>query len=93
MVLTKTANVAAAIVQSPTTLDAGASIPARCSTPTPALISDAEVAEIDLHRFRLHKTPVTARLIVRRVRDQSKLDELFPLWRYHPFFTNSTEPS
>jgi hypothetical protein len=28
---------------------------------------------------------------VRRVRDQNKLAELFPVWRYHPFFTNSTE--
>ncbi|MGA5207110.1 hypothetical protein [Streptomyces variegatus] len=36
---------------------------------------------------------VTARLIVRRVRDLAKpavvgeQDELFPVWRYHPFFT------
>ena len=30
---------------------------------------------------------------MRRVRDQTKLDELFPVWRYHPFFTNSTEPT
>jgi hypothetical protein len=28
---------------------------------------------------------------VRRVRDQNKLDELFPVWRYHPFLTNSLE--
>jgi len=34
----------------------------------------------------------TARLIVRRVRDRNHPDELFPVWRYHPFFTNSTEP-
>ena len=35
---------------------------------------------------------MTARLIVRRVRDKAKLDELFPAWRYHPFFTNSELP-
>ncbi|HZJ04450.1 MAG TPA: IS1380 family transposase, partial [Nocardioidaceae bacterium] len=39
------------------------------------------------------KHPVTARLVVRRVRDQNKLAELFPVWRYHPFFTNSAEPT
>jgi hypothetical protein len=43
--------------------------------------------------FASTKHPVTARLIVRRVRDQNKLDELFPVWRHHPFFTNSDEPT
>ena len=42
--------------------------------------------------FASTDTPVTARLVVRRVRDQAKLDELFPVWRYHPFFTNSQAP-
>jgi hypothetical protein len=58
---------------------------------TGELISDAEVAEITFTAFGSTTHPVTARLIVRRVRDQNKLDELFPVWRYHPFFTNSTE--
>jgi hypothetical protein len=35
--------------------------------------------------------PVTARLVVRRVRDRARLAELFPVWRYHPFLTNSGE--
>ena len=26
---------------------------------------------------------------MRRVRDRAKAEELFPVWRYHPFFTNS----
>ncbi len=56
------------------------------------LISDAQVAEIPFTAFASTKAPVTARLIVRRVRDQAKLDELFPVWRYHPFITNNTEP-
>lgn len=56
---------------------------------TGALISDAEVAEISYTAF-VRNTPVTARLVVRRVRDQTKDQELFPVWRYHPFFTNTT---
>jgi len=58
---------------------------------TGELISDAEVAEVEFTAFPSTKKPVKARLIVRRVRDQAKLDELFPVWRHHPFFTNSTE--
>jgi len=27
------------------------------------------------------------------VRDQNKLEELFPVWRHHPFFTDSDEPT
>ena len=30
---------------------------------------------------------------MRRVRDRARTDELFPVWRYHPFFTNSAEPT
>jgi hypothetical protein len=58
---------------------------------TGQLISDAEVAEVEFTAFASTAHPVTARLVVRRVRDQAKLDELFPVWRHHPFFTNSTE--
>jgi hypothetical protein len=66
------------------------------------LISDAEVAEVPFTAFAATARPVTARLIVRRVRDKARpddtgdtdqTDELFPVWRYHPFFTNSTEPT
>jgi hypothetical protein len=31
-------------------------------------------------------------VIVRRVKDARYRDALFPVWRYHPFFTNSEEP-
>jgi Transposase DDE domain group 1 len=58
---------------------------------TGQLISDAEVAEVAFTAFAATKTPVTARLIVRRVRDRATTAELFPVWRHHPFFTNSTE--
>lgn len=58
---------------------------------TGELISDAEVAEVPFTAFVSTRHPVTARLIVRRVRDRVKTDELFPVWRYHPFFTNNLE--
>ena len=60
---------------------------------TGALISDAEVAETTFTAFASTNHPVTARLIVRRVRDRAKLEELFPVWRHHPFLTNSLEPT
>jgi len=50
------------------------------------------VAEVEFTAFASTKHPITARLIVRRVRDQARLAELFPVWRYHPFFTDNTEP-
>jgi hypothetical protein len=58
---------------------------------TGVLISDAEVAEVEFTAFASTKHPVTARLVVRRVRDRATTDELFPVWRHHPFFTNNTE--
>jgi DDE family transposase len=60
---------------------------------TGELVSDAEVAETTFTAFASTEHPVTARLVVRRVRDQNKLEELFPVWRHHPFFTNSDEPT
>jgi hypothetical protein len=59
---------------------------------TGELISDAEVAEVDHTAFAGTTYEITARLIVRRVRDRNHPDEVFPVWRYHPFFTNNTEP-
>ena len=57
-------------------------------------VSDAEVAETEYTAFEHDKDKaVTARLIVRRVRDQNKAPdgqgELFPAWRYHAVFTDS----
>jgi hypothetical protein len=59
-----------------------------------AWISDAEVAEAEYTAFASKKgQAVTARLVVRRVRDLNKeadgQDELFPVWRYHAVFTDS----
>jgi hypothetical protein len=57
-------------------------------------ISDAEVAETQYTAFASKKQAVTARLIVRRVRDKNKKaaqgqDELFPVWRHHAVLTDS----
>ena len=52
-------------------------------------ISDAEVAEVPYTAFAATKDRITARLVVRRVKDARYPDALFPVWRYHPFFTNS----
>ena len=60
---------------------------------TGELISDAEVAEVGFTAFASTTHPVTARLIVRRVRDRARRAELFPVWRHHPFLTTNTEPT
>jgi Transposase DDE domain group 1 len=60
---------------------------------TGALISDAEVAETP-YTLRLGSgRSLTARLIVRRVKDTRYPEALFPVWRYHPFLTNSDLPT
>src|SRR6478752_4957483 len=60
---------------------------------TGALISDAEVAETP-YPLRLGSgRTITARLVVRRVKDARYPDALFPVWRYHPFVTNSDLPT
>jgi hypothetical protein len=58
-------------------------------------VSDAEVAEVEYSAFASKKGgAVTARLIVRRVKDLNReaaagQDELFCAWRYHAVFTDS----
>ena len=59
---------------------------------TGAWISDAEVAEIPYTAFASTPDAITARLVVRRVKDARYPDALFPVWRYHPFFTNTDLP-
>ena len=56
-------------------------------------ISDAEVAEVSYTAFAATKDRITARLVVRRVKDARYPDALFPVWRYHPFFTNTDLPT
>jgi hypothetical protein len=56
------------------------------------LISDAAVAEVEYTAFADTGYEYTGWLVVRRVLDANTQDPLFPVWRYHPFFTNNTEP-
>src|SRR3954453_17425373 len=56
-------------------------------------ISDAEAAEISYTAFASTNDRFTARLVVRRVKDARFRDALFPVWRYHPFFTNTDLPT
>ena len=60
---------------------------------TGALISDAEVAETGYTLSIRGHGRIAARLVVRRVKDARYPDALFPVWRYHPFFTNSELPT
>ena len=59
---------------------------------TGELISDAQVSEVEYTAFAETRYKINGRLIVRRVLDVNTQDPLFPVWRYHPFFTTSTEP-
>jgi hypothetical protein len=60
---------------------------------TGQLISDAEVAETPYTLRLARGKTITARLVVRRVKDARYPDALFPVWRYHPFLTNSVLPT
>jgi len=92
LVLTKNRTVAAAIDAIDEDAWTPVKYPGAVRDPdTGAWISDAEVAEIGFTAFASTPHAVTARLIVRRVKDARYRDALFPVWRYHPFFTNTDE--
>jgi hypothetical protein len=59
---------------------------------TGELISDAQVAEVEFTAFAGTRYEITGWLVVRRVLDANTQDPLFPVWRYHPVFTNNPEP-
>jgi hypothetical protein len=60
-------------------------------------ISNAEVAETTYTAFESTTHHVTARLIVRRVRELNPAppgqEELFPVWRHHAFLTDTDLPT
>jgi hypothetical protein len=60
-------------------------------------ISNAEVAEARYTAFESTTHKVTARLVVRRVRELNPAppgqEELFPIWRYHAFLTDTDLPT
>ena len=59
---------------------------------TGELISDAHVSTVEYTAFADSSYEITATLVVRRVLDANTQDPLFPVWRYHPFLTNNSEP-
>lgn len=96
VVLTRTPPVNRAIDSIPETAWTPVQYPGAFTDPdTGELVSDAQVAEVTHTASEGTAQAVTARLIVRRVRDRNygPEDEMFPVWRYHPFFTNNPEPA
>jgi Transposase DDE domain group 1 len=98
------ANFSFAIARNPAVDAAIATIPDEEYTPvrypgavtdpdTGELISDAQVSEVEYTAFAGTRYEITGRLVVRRVLDANTQDPLFPVWRYHPFFTTNTEPT
>jgi hypothetical protein len=92
-----------AIVRNPCVDAAIASIPDDAFVPvvypgavtdpdTGELIFDAQVADVEYTAFADTPYEITATLVVRRVLDANTQHPLFPVWRYHPVFTNNTEP-
>ena len=94
LVLTKNRAVAAAIATIPEHAWTPVTYPGAVRDPdTGEWISDAEVAETAYTAFASTPHAVTARLVVRRVKDARYPDALFPVWRYHPFFTDTDDPA
>src|SRR3954465_7146675 len=99
LVMTKNRAIQRAIDSIPDTAWTPVRYPGAVQDPdTRAWISDAEVAEVPYTAFATTTDRITARLVVRRVKDARHPDArypdaLFPVWRYHPFFTNSTRPT
>jgi Transposase DDE domain group 1 len=94
LVMTKNRAIQRAITSIPDTAWTPVRYPGAVQDPdTGAWISDAEVAEVTYTAFAHTQDRTTARLVVRRVKDARYPDGsgvLFSVWRYHPFFTNST---
>src|SRR6478736_2843933 len=94
LVMTKNRAIARAIASIPDTAWTPVRYPGAVQDPdTGAWISDAEVAEVTYTAFAHTKDRTAARLVVRRVKDARYPDALFPVWRYHPFFTNTDLPT
>src|SRR6478735_4697711 len=90
LVMTKNRAIQRAIASIPDTAWTPVRYPGAVHDPdTGAWISDAEVAEVSYTAFAATPDRITARLVVRRVKDARHPDALFPVWRYHPFITNT----
>src|SRR5690349_14084854 len=91
LVMTKNRAIQRAIAAIPDTAWTPVRYPGAVQDPdTGAWISDAEITYT---AFAHTKDRTTARLVVRRVKDARYPDALFPVWRYHPLFTNTDLPT
>ena len=94
LVMTRNKAVQRAIAAIPDTAWTPVDYPGAVRDPdTGAWISDAEVAETSYTAFTGSPEEITARLVVRRVKDANHLEALFPVWRHHPFLTNTDLPT
>src|SRR4051794_37818842 len=92
--MTKNPAITRAIAAIPDTPWTPVHYPGAVRAPDPgAWIPDAEAAEVPYTAFAATTDRISARLVVRRVADARYPDALFPVWRYHPFFTNSALPT
>jgi DDE family transposase len=91
--IARNSSVDAAIASIPDEAFVAVQYPGAVTDPdTGELISDAQVSEVEYTAFAGTRYEITGWLVVRRVLDANTQDPLFPVWRYHPFFTNNTEP-
>src|SRR5690349_15361244 len=94
LVMTKNRAIVRAIAAIPDTAWTPVRYPGAVHDPdTGAWTSDAEVAEVPYTAFAHTKDRITARLVIRRVKDARHPNALFPVWRHHPFFTNTDLPT
>jgi Transposase DDE domain group 1 len=91
--IARNSSVDAAIASIPDEAFVAVQYPGAVTDPdTGELISDAQVSEVEYTAFAGTRYEITGWLVVRRVLDANTQDPLFPVWRYHPFFTTNTEP-
>jgi Transposase DDE domain group 1 len=91
--IARNASVDAAITSIPDEAFVPVQYPGAVTDPdTGELISDAQVSEVEYTAFADTRYETAGRLVVRRVLDANTQDPLFPVWRYHPFFTTNIEP-
>src|SRR3954447_9760795 len=94
LVMTKNRAITRAIAAIPDTAWTPVRYPGAVQDPeTGAWISDAEFAEVPYTAFAATTDRITARLVPRRAKAARYPHALFPVSRYHPFFTNSTLPT
>ena len=63
------------------------------TTPLPASSPAVSLRDGSIRLGTSRRQPRAARLVVRRVKNVRFPDAPFPVWRFHPFFTNTDLPT